>query len=200
MSNSEKFIKLLGEEVAEELGNEFKFFRSREELRRSAEAGHDVIVFGGSSKYSPEISISFYVGKNFKSVKKIEKALGDSPSYYHIQQYSPNIGGIVGHPYTGPHTWSVDVTNPPKNLTEEFCAALKGIGEPFFERFSTIRKARDGIVADNSWCFGGLTSWRNLLYLDIALDDLSHFKTWSEKLSDFEMGQANEILQELRLL
>ncbi len=191
------FLQRLGAEIAKSLAG-YKFFKSTLELRVPVPGGHNVIILSGSNKYSPHISLSFYFGKNFAEVKKIEKILGPHRFYYHIQQYSLGRQPLYAATYQGPDNWRVDITAPPPNLAAEIVAAIHGMANPFFERFNTIQAARDAIAADDPGCFGGPPYWRQLLLLDLAMNDLSHFERWSGKLGDFEREQATEEITQYR--
>lgn len=192
MSTANAFQQNLGAEIAAQLGSTYKFFKSRLELRADVPEGHNVIVLSGSNKYSPYIEVSFYFGKNFAAVKRIEKLLGEHQFYYHIQQYSPNRASLTGLPYTGPYTWSVDITKPTERLAAEMAQAINGIAGPFFSRFSEMRAARDAIATGDRWCFGGAGYWNQVLLLDLALGDLAHFESWSENLDTRSLDQARE--------
>ena len=193
-SSAATFQQALGAQIAGLLGGPYKFYKSRLELRAQVPDGHNVIILSGANKYSPHISVSFYFGRNFAAAKEIEQLLGKHQFYYHIQQYSPNRNVLKGLPYTGPYTWSVDIEKPPATLPSEIVEAIHGIADPFFDRFSTMTKARDAIAADDPWCFGGRTFWSQLLLLDLALGDLQHFERWAKSLDEFNRAQAEETI------
>ena len=191
------YLQRLGAEIANSLVG-YKFLKSTLELRAPAPGGHNVIILSGSNKYSPHISLSFYFGKNFAEVKKIEKIFGPHRFYYHIQQYSLGRQPRHAATYQGPDNWRVDITAPPHNLAAEIVAAIHGMANPFFERFNTIQAARDAIALDDPGCLGGPPFWRQLLLLDLAINDLSHFERWSEKLGDFAREQAADEIAQYR--
>lgn len=188
------FQKQLGEELASVLRGEFKFFRSSLQLRRSTANGKDVIILAGSNAWSPFISVSFYFGRNFDQVRALEKRHSEYAMPYHVQQYSPNLRSMAGIEYSGPHTWNVDLREPPESLAHELGAAVRGMAEPFFARFADLRAARDAIASNDPWCFGGHAMWRALLKLDAALGELAHFREWNTRLGEFEAKQASEML------
>jgi hypothetical protein len=101
---------------------------------------------------------------------------------------------MSGIEYTGPHTWDVDLREPPESLANEIGVAVRGIAEPFFARFTDLRAARDAIASNDPWCFGGKTFWHALLKLDAALGELAHFREWSTCLGEFEATQAAAML------
>jgi hypothetical protein len=187
----------IGAQLVRALGNNYKFLRSRHELRTPSLEGHNVLVLSGSHKYSPYISLSFYFGCNFAAVKSVEKLLGTNLCYYHIQQYSVNRNHMHGLVYAGPYTWSVDITAPMGSLVSEIASAIQGIANPFFDRFATMNSARDAIATDDPWCFGGPLFWRQLLLLDAAMDDLAHFNHWAVQLDEFNRRQAEEEIKKL---
>lgn len=199
MSTANSFKQELGAELARALGPSFRFYKSRRELRRETDHGHESVVLAGSNKWSPLISVSFYFGVCFSAAAKIEKLLQSKPlAYYHIHQYSLNVRHMAGLGYEGPCTFEVDLTAPSPGLREDLARAVTGMAFPFFERFRDMRVARDALVA-NDWCLGGRTSWRHVLLLDAALHDLAHFRDWTKQtLTEFELQQARPLLQRLR--
>ena len=191
---SPEFQRRLGADLAAALGAPYRFFKARLELRAEAPDGHNVVILAGSTKYSPSISVNFYFGRNFAEAKRIEKRLGDHQFYYHIQQFSPNRRHMNGLDYSGPFTWSVEINNPPRTLAAELAEAVRGMAAPFFERFSDMRAARDAVAANDPWCFGGKTCWRQVLLLDMALNDLEHFERWRANLHELAQRQASEMI------
>lgn len=189
-----RFQQDVGADLAAELPGEFRFSRSLLELRRPAHRGADVIRLAGSAKWSPLISVNFYFGRSFDEAERVEKALGEPVRGCHIDQYSLNLGLMAGVEYAGPSSWDVDLRSPSRGLVRELKAAIEGMAFPFFERFRDPRAARDAIASNDSWCFGGPLSWRSLFFLDAALDDLGHFKSWSARLQPFDAAQAAEIV------
>jgi hypothetical protein len=101
---------------------------------------------------------------------------------------------MQGLEYAGPYNWSVNINDPPKTLLSELTDAIRGMAVPFFERFSDIRSARDAIAADDPWCFGGRLCWRQLLLLDLAINDLEHFERWRSGLDELYQRQASEMI------
>jgi hypothetical protein len=194
------FQQEVGAQLARALGEDYKFFRSRLELRRPCGDGFNVLVLSGSNKYSPFISLEFYFGRNFAEAKRIEKLLGPTTFHYHIQQYSLNRNRMSGLVYEGPYTWSIDITRPMGSLLSELVSAVEGMANPFFERFATIRAARDAVASDDDWCFGGPIFWRQLILLDAAMEDLGHFKEWAVQLDDFNRSQAEQEIEKLMQL
>jgi hypothetical protein len=192
MSAAAKFQERLGAEVTELLGSGHRFLKSRTEIQTAALQGHNVVILSGSNKYSPFVDVAFYFGKNFAAAKALERKHGLHQFLYHVQQYSRNRASFSELSFSGPCTWSVDITSPPPNLAQEVASAIRGLAEPFFSRFEDLRAARDALAADDPWCFGGPAYWRQLLHLDLALGDLEHFDAWSTCLDDFSRGQARE--------
>ena len=192
-----KFLQELGASLAQILGGEYRYFKSRLELRQASDGGNNVLILAGSNKYSPSISLSFYFGRNFAAAKRLEKRVGGYQFPYHIQQYSLNRRAMPGLNCSGPYTWSLDINDPPRALSSEIVAAVRGIANPFFARFSNMEVARDAIASDDPWCFGGFPFWRQLLVLDAALNDLPHFQRWSKGLGPFERSQAEARLEQI---
>ena len=179
------------------LGKNYRFFKSRLELRAPSDDGENVLVLSAASKFSPYISLAFYFGRHYAVARPIEKLLEYTRWPYHIQQYSLNRTHMSGLTYSGPYSWSIDITNPMESLVSEIESAVHGMAEPFFKRFATISAARDAIAADDPWCFAGPIFWRQLLILDGAMDDLNHFRKWAVCLDDFNRTQALADLEKL---
>jgi len=60
--------------------------------------------------------------------------------------------------------------------------------------------ASGAIAAGDPDVFGGKTFWAQLLRLDLAIDDLSHFIDWSRQLDELARHQAEDVIQECRAL
>jgi hypothetical protein len=198
-SASSLFQHHLGEQLAEALGEGWRHYKSRNEVRAAAEEGDRVIILSGSNKYSPHVEVAFYFGCKYAAASKIEKLLGRDQFYYHIQQYSYNRRAFSVLPFAGPSTWSVNIESPPPDLPLELADAVRGIAFPFFERFASMRDARDALAADDPWCFGGKGYWSQLLLLDMALDDMAHFRDWASDFDAFTLGQAQERIAKYEL-
>jgi len=198
MSAANDYKKKLGQEIEELFGGEFKFYKSKLELKRKRSDGFDVIILSGSNKWSPHIAVSFYFGRNFDGARKVEKILGSHPMPYHIQQYSPNVSSMKGLEYKGEGRWKVNIENPTKGLAKIVKHAIESIAFPFFERFSRLEAAQDALVNDDSWCFSPKGAFYHMLFnIDAALNDLDHFKEWTKCLNDFYLQQANEDIAKL---
>ena len=195
MSEAARFQQALGMEVAQRLGPRYAFLKSRRELLAEVPDGHHVIILSGSNKYSPLVEVAFYFGKRFAAARKIEKELAIYSFPCHVQQYSPNFALRGFGSYRGPCTWSVDIRDPPPSLTSELVGAIRGLSDPFLERYGTMVAARDAIAANDRDVFGGPMFWGQLLRLDLALNDLSHFEQWAGRLDDLAREQANEIIR-----
>lgn len=191
MSAADNYKKKLGQEIADLFGGEFKFYKSKLELKRKRAKGFDVIVLSGSNKWSPFINVTFYFGRNFDAARKVEKALGDYPMPYQIQQYSPNVSSMEGLGYNGDGTWEVNLEEPPQNLAVTIKKAIEEIAFPFFDKFTTLDAAQEALAEDHSWCFSPKGPFYHMLFkIDAALGDLEHFKNWSECLDEFYAKQA----------
>lgn len=189
-----EFQRRLGASVALELGEPYKFVKSRLELRAPSPAGHNTVLLSGSNKYSPYIQVAFHFGCHFTAVNAVERQLKGHQHFAHISQYSPNKPSMSGLTYAEPVTWSVDIETPPVTLAAELAAAIRGVAQPFFARFATMVTARDAVAANDSWCFGGPNFWHSLLMLDLALGDAAHFDARSQRLGQSAKQQANELL------
>jgi hypothetical protein len=195
MSEAAEFQKTLGTEVAQQLGQRYSFLKSRMELHAEVPDGHHVVTLSGSNKYSPFIEVAFYFGKRFAAARSIEKELGIYSFPCHVLQYSPNFAVRGLGSYRGPCTWSVDIRDPPQSLTSELVEAIRGLSDPFLERYGSMIAARDAIAANERDVFGGNMFWGQLLRLDLALNDLNHFERWASQLDDLAREQANEVIR-----
>ena len=194
MSDAAKLQQSLGAELASRLGPEYRYFKSKLQLRAVVSDGEHVLALSGSNKYSPHIEVSFYFGKSFAEARQIERELGIYSFPYHIQQYSPNFAHRGRGDYHGPCTWSFNLHDPPKSLCEELVAAVHGLALPWFKQFGDMRTARDAIANNNRDVFGGPMFWAQVLRLDLALGETQHFIDWSEQLDPLSQSQAKEIL------
>ncbi|MFL6605622.1 MAG: hypothetical protein ACJ8R9_30395 [Steroidobacteraceae bacterium] len=194
MSVAAMFKQELGLVLAQRLGSHCRFYKSRDQIRWDVADGHHIVTLAGSNKYSPFVGVDFYFGKNFSQIRAIEKNLGIYSFPCHVQQYSPNFSSRGLGTYHGPCTWSVDLNNPPSSLADELIAAIEGLTLPFFEAYGTLLSARDAIAANERDVFGGPMFWGQLLRLDLALDDLEHFRSWSTRLDELSRSQAEEII------
>jgi len=196
MSDANKFQRLLGVQLAAQLDCGFKFYKTTLELRRKTKNGHDIIILGGSNKWSPTISVSFHFGKRFNLVRDIEKKLNEEPMFYHIHHYSPNSRNMKGLNYSGPGTWNVDIRDSNDGLAADIIRGIEGIAFPFFERFTEMNEARDALACQDSWCIGAKGAfWPTLFKVDTALGDISHFREWCKSLTPFHRKQALEKLE-----
>jgi hypothetical protein len=198
VSAADKFKKKLGMELEALFLGEFKFYKSKLELRRKREKGFDVIVLSGSNKWSPLIDVSFYFGRNFDLARKVEKELDSYPMPYQIQQYSPNVNAMNGLEYSGDGIWEVNIEEPPQNLAVIIKKDIEKIAFPFFEKFTTLETAQEALANDHSWCFSPKGPFYHMLFMiDAALGDLEHFKKWSKCLDDFYTEQSQEYISKL---
>jgi|EndMetStandDraft_4_1072995.scaffolds.fasta_scaffold108723_1 hypothetical protein len=194
-TGSSSFQHRLGDQLAIALGEGWKHYKSRNEVRAATGGCDKVVILSGSNKYSPHIELAFYFGCKYSAATKVEKLLGRHQSYYHIHQYSYNRRAFSELPFAGPSGWAVNIESPPLNLVLELADAIRGIAFPFFQRFASMRAARDALAADDPWCFGGSSFWHQLLLLDLALDDTAHFKDWAGDLDAVTRGEAQEQIE-----
>jgi hypothetical protein len=183
--------------LAKVLGDDFVVNKSRHEISRPTEYGRDVIILGGSGKYSPMVSVGFHFGISFACARELERRVDPSAiaPCYDIFQYSLNRKSMRWLWYFGPSSWSFDLNAPSGRLVDQLARAVKRMAYPFFNRFGSVRAARDAICEDHSWCLGGTSSdWRRVLILDACLGELEHFRTWSESLSEFARKQSQDYL------
>ncbi len=198
VSAADNYKKKLGQEIADLLGSEFKFYKSKLELKRKRAEGFDVIVLSGSNKWSPYIDVSFYFGRNYDLARKVEKALGSHPMPYQIQQYSPSVKSMEGLGYNGDGTWEVNIEEPPKDLAHTIKNAIEEMAFPFFERFSTLKAAQGALEKDDSWCFSPKGPFYHMIFkVDAALNEIEHFKKWSLCLDEFYQKQASVYITKL---
>jgi hypothetical protein len=116
-----------------------------------------------------------------------------------ISQFSVNRPLIENLAYAGPHSWRIDIRNAPSTLAAEVATAIRGMANPFFERFSDLRISRDAIASDDNGCFGANPlGWYSMLCMDAALGELDHFELWIKQLDHFYRKQAEAELDRLR--
>jgi len=164
-------------------------------LRSTTENGYTYVGFGGSAKWSPYISIALSYGRAFTTPYRVPAILRKTePLEPRIGNLSYNYSHCVGLSYPGPATWEVDIRNPPVNLPEKIAAGIDALVRPFSNRYPTMLEARDALVAGDSWCVGGVHAWHQLVGFDFALDDIVHYRTWSQCLESLYKGQADALL------
>jgi len=197
VSAASDFQKFLGEQTTKLLGDEFRFFRSRLELRRRALDSEDVVVLGGSNKWSPCLSVAFYFGRRFDAARRVEKQLGSEGAFYHVFQHSLNLRKLSGLSYSGPISWEVDLRQPPPDLANQLTEAIQQVAFPFFARFETLGNARSGLLDEDAWCFSARGAfWRQLFLIDVALNDINHFRRWAESLDQTNFAAAQKALSQ----
>lgn len=177
------------------LGDDYQFLKSKLEFRIKTDLGYNIITLSGASKHSPYISLSFHIGKHFNITQDILKILEQDRKSENISSYALNARSFKNLNYMGRHTWDININHPSITIADEIVAAIHGIADPFFTRFLTPELAREAIAHNDSWCFGGKAFWRQLLILDLALNDLNHFTEWSKRLTDVEKNQADVMIE-----
>ncbi len=199
MSSARNFRQQLGQELAEVLGGEFRFLRSKLLFQRERDGGQDEIVLQGASRNSPYISVSFDFGRRFDRVAELERRLGiDSKGFDHVAGNSLNAPGMKGLNYPVAAEWPVNLNLPAPTTTASVLAGFEKVAFPFFERFTRLQDARDGVARRDSWILDGHFTWRNLLLMDAVLGDLNHFRDWSaRRLRDSQAEQAAALLAQL---
>jgi hypothetical protein len=201
VSAANEYKKKLGLELEELFEGEFKFYKSKLELKRKRGEGFDVIILSGSNKWSPLIDVSFYFGRNYDAARKIEKAIGGYPMYYQIQQYSLNVGSMEGLNYKGEGSWEVNLELQDKNFAQTIKKAIEDIAFPFFDRFIDIEEAREALSNNDSWCFSPEGPFYHMIFkIDAALNDIEHFKSWSKCLEQLYLDQAAEDIAKFEAL
>lgn len=184
MSGTGQMRRKIGERLALELGADFRFFSSRNELRSKTDYGHQSIVIVNTAQFSPYTTLSFHFGLFFDAVWKIQREIEPRPSkpYYHLIQNSYSIAHMQGLNCSGPTTWETTVTVPLEHLIPEVLPMIKCAIFPFFERFGELGAARDAIANNDSWCQGGVYRWQTVMLMDVALSDKKHLRRWLEDL------------------
>ena len=175
------FLIEFGEELASELGGDFRLHKTHLELKRPCGEAYDVIAFHGSNKYSPRVHLDFLVGKYYREVDVVRKAMGEGRFPCHVTQRGESTRG----------GWSVDIEDPPPGLVEEVANCLRQSTETFFRSFASMRHARDALANGSKLCAGGSMAWRQVLMLDLALNELDHFQGWRRVLDDRAQWQAD---------
>lgn len=198
MSAARDFQRSIGTDLAEHLNNGVHLDRSRLLLTWTAGGLRKTVQLAGSNKWSPTIHLAFYFGCWYEEAGRWERLVANTRDSHisHVSQYSVNRVRMEGLAYDGPYMWNVDIRTPPSSLVAEIAGAVRALAFPFFEAFSTAQAARNAISEGHTWCMGA--HWSQMLYLDAALADLSHFQVWSASLNDLDRQQADSELALLR--
>lgn len=102
---------------------------------------------------------------------------------------------------TGKHLWSVRVDQEViAAQVLEMITAIEQVAFPFFDRFNTMVSARDALVNNDTWCFGGPSCWDRILLLDLAMGEPDHFDTWLPSLKEPYKSQAIALREKSRVL
>jgi hypothetical protein len=195
MSAASDFVANLGAEVAGTFGADVEYFRAPRLLVWHTSFGGSFVSLDGSNKWSPYITVSFYFGNRYEDATKIERAIGTIKRQQrpgHILQYSVNAHLMKGLAFSSDFTWRINIHKPPTNLASSIADAIRQIAFPFWNRYPTVRSARDALVSEDTWCFhAGGSLWHDLLYLDAALDELEHYHSWLAQLDPFYVPYAS---------
>lgn len=175
-SDAHRFRVRVGEQLAARLPG-FRFLKSKLTLEQRFGGNTHVIVLSGSSKYSPMVSLAYYVGVRFADVTALEKLLGLSPRAYHVGQYSMNASKMRGLT-AAKADWDHDLRSGEETLVEQVEQSVHQVCTPYFARFTTVESARDALEGDDSWCIGGALAWRELLLIGALAHDRSRFDRW----------------------
>jgi hypothetical protein len=194
-SAAKRYRQDLGGELTRALGPDFSFKRTTLSLVAPFAEGSRVITLAGTSRGSPHIHITFYMGLTFDAVREVERTLRWKPLPTHVGQLSVNSRNMPGIAWTGFAMWPVDLESPPPDLANDVLLAIRAIAFPFFEHLGTPRAARDAIASGSRLCFSGPPSWKQLFLLDCALRQLSQYETWSSRVRGFQQAESRESIK-----
>ena len=202
MSAAAEYVSALGVAIADQFGAAVTFSKVSKRLVWGAAFGGSFVSLSGSNKFSPYISVAFYFGNRYEDATRIEKLIGVPKQHRragHIHQYSLNARNMKGLTFTSDYTFDIDIRRPPTNSASAVADAIRQIAFPFWDRYPTVRSARDALLSDDEWCFrAGGPFWEDLLYLDAALGELEHYESWLTQLDPFYVPHAFAKLAEVR--
>lgn len=202
MSAAAEYVSALGVAIADQFGAAVTFSKVNKLLVWSTGFGGSFVSLAGSNKFSPSISVAFYFGNRYEDATRIEKLIGVPKKHLsagHISQYSLNARSMKGLTFSTGYNFDIDIRRPPADLASRIADAIRQIAFPFWDRYPTVRSARDALLSADEWCFqAGGPFWQNLLYLDAALGELEHYESWLKQLDPFYVPYATAKLAEVR--
>jgi len=202
MSAAAAYISALGIAVADQFGASVTFSKVDKRLVWPSAFGSTFVSLSGSNKWSPLISVSFYFGNRYEEATKIEQLIGQSKRQRragHIIQYSLNAHLMKGLAFSSDHTFEINIKRPPAHMASAVADAIRQIAGPFWNRYPTVRSARDALLSRDEWCFkAGGPFWHDLLYLDAALGELEHYESWLSQLEPFYVPFASAELAKVK--
>jgi hypothetical protein len=202
VSAAAAYVSSLGIAIADQFGASVTYAKVDRRLIWRTGFGTSFVSLSGSNKWSPLISVSFYFGNRYEIVTKIEKLTGASKrqrSAGHIVQYSLNAHQMNGLTFSCDHTFRINIQDPPADIAAAVADAIRQIACPFWNRYPTVRSARDALLSSDGWCFkAGVPFWRDLLYLDAALGEFEHYERWLSQLDPFYVPHASAELAKVR--
>jgi hypothetical protein len=202
MSPAAKYVSDLGVAVADQFGPSVTFSKVRKCLTWPTTYGDNFVALSGSNRCSPLISVDFYFGNRYDAATRVEKLLGRSKNEQrigHIIQYSLNARLMEGLTFGSARTFEINIRNPPSNIASSVADAIRQIAFPFWNRYPTVRSARDALLSRDEWCFhAGGPFWHDLLYLDAALGEFEHYESWLAQLEPFYVPYASAEFSKVR--
>jgi hypothetical protein len=202
MSAAAAYVSSLGIAVAGQFGARVTFSKVDKRLVWRTAFGSTFVSLSGSNKWSPLISVSFYFGNRYEEATRIEKLIGQSKRQQragHIIQYSLNAHLMKGLTFSSDHTFKINIQRPPADMATAVADAIRQIAVPFWNRYPTVRSARDALLSRDEWCFkAGGPFWHDLLYLDAALGELEHYESWLSQLESFYVPYASAELAKVK--
>jgi len=202
MSAAAEYVSALGVAIADQFGAAVTFSKVSKRLVWSTAFGGSFVSLSGSNKFSPYISVAFYFGNRYEDATRIEKLIGlpkRHQSAGHILQYSLNARMMKGLTFSSNDSFDIDIRRPPTDSASAIADAIRQIAFPFWDRYPTVRSARDALLSPDEWCFkAGGPFWESLLYLDAALGELEHYESWLTQLEPFYVPHASAKLAEVK--
>ena len=202
MSAAAEYVSTLGAAVADEFGAGVAFSKASKCLIWPTVFGGSYVRLSGSNKWSPLISVSFYFGNRYEGATTIERLINLPKRQQragHIHQYSLNAHLMHGLAFSSDYTFQIDIRRPPVDIACTVADAIRQIAVPFWNRYPTVRSARDALLSRDEWCFQADGAfWHDLLYLDAALGELEHFESWLARLEASYMPNASAELVKVK--
>lgn len=162
---------------------------------RATEWGEQYLSVSPSTRGWPDaVSMALNFGVIFKLFAEVERVAGTAPPPQWGDRAfwmdSFNMRQMQGLPYpkrfplnlkifdetTDEGSWDCKPSDPPSKIAQRMIGFLGGVVFPFFERFSSLYAVRESLVQDDGWLMSsGEAAHREVLLIDIALNDKAHF-------------------------
>ncbi len=106
---------------------------------------------------------------------------------------------MKGLTFSTEYTFKINIQKPPADIDPPSPMQFAKSRFRFWNRYPTVRSARDALLSRDEWCFkAGGPFWHDLLYLDAALGELEHYESWVSQLEPFYVPYASAELAKVR--